>query len=59
MATSLNDKLIDIQQKLNTSKNQRNNFGNYNYISCRDMLEVVKILLNENKYTLKINDEVI
>lgn len=52
-------KLLNIQQKLNAPKNQRNNFGNYNYRSCEDILEAVKPLLNENKCVLKLSDEII
>lgn len=55
----LNEKLLDIQQKLNAPKSQRNNFGNYNYRSCEDILEAVKPLLKENKCILKISDEIV
>lgn len=37
--------LIEIQKNLKAPKNQRNNFGNYNYRSCEDILEAVKPLL--------------
>lgn len=53
------DKLLNIQQKLNAPKNQRNNFGNYNYRSCEDILEAVKPLLKENKCILKLTDEIV
>ena len=53
------DKLFNIQQELNAPKNQRNNFGNYNYRSCEDILEAVKPLLKENRCTLKLSDEII
>ncbi|MDY3373349.1 MAG: ERF family protein [Terrisporobacter othiniensis] len=56
---ALNEKLLNIQQKLNAPKNQRNNFGNYNYRSCEDILEAVKPLLKENKCVLNISDEVV
>ncbi len=56
---SVYDKLFNIQQKLNAPKNQRNNFGNYNYRSCEDILEAVKPLLSENKCVLKLSDEII
>ena len=56
---SIYDKLFNIQQKLNAPKNQRNNFGNYNYRSCEDILEAVKPLLSENKCVLKLSDEII
>ena len=53
------DKLFNIQQELNAPKNQRNNFGNYNYRSCEDILEAVKPLLRENRCTLKLSDEIV
>ena len=50
------EKLVDIQGRLKAPKNQRNNFGNYNYRSCEDILEAVKPLLTEHKLVLTIND---
>ena len=38
----ITQKLIAIQSKLKAPKNQRNNFGKYNYRSCEDILEAVK-----------------
>lgn len=49
--------LINIQSSLNVPKNQRNDFGKYNYRSCEDILEAVKPLLAENNCTLFISDE--
>ena len=37
------EKLVDIQGRLKAPKNQRNNFGRYNYRSCEDKLEAVMI----------------
>lgn len=51
--------LIRIQQKLKAPKNQRNNFGNYNYRSCEDILEAVKPLLEQEKAALVISDELV
>jgi len=34
--------LAKIQKELKAPKNQRNNFGNYNYRSCEDILEAIK-----------------
>lgn len=51
-------RLIAIQNKLKAPKNQRNNFGNYNYRSCEDILEAVKPLLTEQKVALIIRDDV-
>ena len=39
-------KLNKIQKELKAPKNQRNNFGNYNYRSCEDILEAIKPLLD-------------
>ena len=55
----IQEKLFNIQQGLVAPKSQRNNFGNYNYRSCEDILEAVKPLLKENKCTLKLTDEII
>jgi len=51
-------KLIEIQAELKAPKNQRNNFGKYNYRSCEDILEAVKPLLKKHDCTLFITDEV-
>lgn len=53
------EKLETIQTKLKAPKNQKNDFGNYNYRSCEDILEALKPLLKETKTTLIISDEII
>ena len=50
--------LIAIQNEINVPKNQRNNFGNYNYRSCEDILVAVKPLLEKHKASILITDEV-
>jgi len=50
--------LQEIQSELKAPKNQRNNFGKYNYRSCEDILEAVKPLLAKHKCTLTLSDEV-
>jgi len=50
-------RLAYIQQQLKAPKNQRNNFGNYNYRSCEDILEAVKPLLED--LVLTISDDII
>lgn len=55
----LNTKLLEIQNKLKAPKNQRNNFGGYNYRSCEDILEAVKPLLKDKKLVLRLSDELI
>ena len=52
----LQDKLVIIQGSLKAPKNQRNNFGKYNYRSCEDILEAVKPLLTEHNVALTITD---
>ena len=52
------EKLQKIQAELKAPKNQRNNFGKYNYRSCEDILEAVKPLLNKYNCTLTVSDEI-
>ena len=51
-------KLIKIQEELKAPKNQRNNFGKYNYRSCEDILEAVKPHLAKQGLLLTITDEI-
>jgi len=53
---NIQEKLMMIQQKLKAKKGQRNNFGNYDYRSCEDILEAVKPLLGETKTALTLTD---
>jgi hypothetical protein len=50
--------LIEIQKELKAPKNQRNNFGKYNYRSCEDILEAVKPLAHKNGCVVLLADEV-
>ena len=52
------EKLLNIQVELKAPKSQTNDFGNYNYRSCEDILEAVKPFLKKEKCVLVINDEV-
>lgn len=56
---NLIEKLILIQSELKAPKGQRNNFGNYNYRSCEDILEAVKPHLKNQDLFLSITDELI
>ena len=56
---TLVEKLIKIQSTLKAPKNQRNNFGGYNYRSCEDILEAVKPLLAEQGLILTISDDMV
>ena len=51
--------LINIQHKLKAPKGRKNNFGNYKYRSCEDILEAVKPLLAEEECTLTLSDDMV
>ena len=53
------ENLIKIQKELKAPKNQRNNFGNYNYRSAEDILEALKPLLSKHGCLLTISDEMV
>lgn len=48
-----------VQAALKAPKNQRNQFGGYNYRSCEDILEAVKPLLKDAGAVLALTDEVL
>ncbi len=52
------EKVLKVQTELKAPKNQRNNFGKYNYRSCEDILEAVKPLLKQSGLTLMVTDEI-
>lgn len=51
--------LIAIQSELKVPKSQFNKFGGYKYRKAEDILEAVKPLLNKQKCTLIITDNVV
>lgn len=52
--------LKKLQINLKVPKEQRNNFGKYNYRSCEDIVEEVKKVLDkENDCTLFLQDEIV
>ena len=55
---SIHKKLLNIQTKLKVPKGQRNNFGNYNYRNCEEIMEAVKPLMAEENCTLFLFDEI-
>ncbi|MBU0626930.1 ERF family protein [Patescibacteria group bacterium] len=57
MTDTIYKKLAKIQKELNAPKNNTNNFGNYKYRSCEDIIEAVKPLLGD--LILNISDEVV
>ena len=54
--TSLTTKLMMIQSELKAPKNQRNNFGKYNYRNCEDILNALKPHLMKYKCVVLLND---
>ena len=53
---SIGEYLHQVQKDLNAPKNQRNNFGNYNYRSCEDILEGLKKVMPEGFYVTLSDD---
>ena len=53
------EKLIKVQSKLKSPKNQVNKFGGYKYRSCEDIFESVKPLLAEEGLLLTVSDEMV
>lgn len=51
--------LSQIQRELKAPKNQFNEFGRYKYRSAEDIIEAVKPLLHDYKYSLNLSDDVI
>ncbi len=51
-------KLQHIQTNLKAPKNQRNEFGKYNYRNCEDILEAVKPIMNDVGCVLTITDKI-
>lgn len=54
----IQDKLIQVQMDLKANKTQHNEFGNYNYRSCEDILEAVKPHLKEAGLLLTLSDDI-
>lgn len=59
MEKQFRDSIISVQGELKAPKNQRNNFGNYNYRSAEDILEAVKPLLQKYSLLLYIEDKIV
>ena len=55
----IRESLFNIQQELKAPKSQRNDFGNFSYRSCEDILEAVKPLLQANNCVLIISDKLV
>ena len=50
--------LAKIQAELHAPKGQKNDFGNYNYRSCEDILKAVKSILKELDGSIMLSDEI-
>jgi hypothetical protein len=53
------EKLSNIQEELFVPKDQKNNFGGYNYRSCEDILKTVKPLCKKYKCVLIMDSQVV
>ena len=51
-------RLSNVQNRMNVPKNQRNDFGGFNFRSCEDILEVAKPILAENSLLLTLSDSI-
>lgn len=51
------EKLLKVQKELKVPKDLYNDFGKFNYRSCESILEGVKPLLDKNKATIVLYDE--
>jgi hypothetical protein len=56
---SLRQKLTKVQSELKAPKNQRNNFGGYQYRNCEDILESLKPILLKHELFMSISDEIV
>lgn len=57
--SNLTAKLMMIQSELKAPKTQTNNFGNYNYRSCEDILNALKQHLLTYKAIVLLSDELV
>ena len=55
----IQDKLAEIQRKMNVPKSQYNKFGSYNYRNAEDILSEFKKYSSEYGLCLTINDEIL
>ena len=58
MEKNIYSKLSIIQSSLKVPKNQYNEFGNYNYRNCEDILEALKPILKETGAVITLSDEI-
>lgn len=58
MEKNVYSKLSIIQSSLKVPKNQYNQFGNYSYRNCEDILEALKPILKETGTVITLSDEI-
>lgn len=56
--STIHKQLRELQAELKAPKNQRNNFGKYNYRSAEDILEALKPLAAKHGLTFMISDSI-
>lgn len=54
----LNAKLLTIQQKVKSTKDKKNTFGNYTYRSAEGIIEDIKPILGETKTFITLSDSI-
>ncbi len=59
MSKTIIEKLIGIQQELKAPKGQFNDFGNFKYRSCEDILEAAKPVLAKHNCAITLSDQVL
>lgn len=52
-------KLLIVQQNISVPKGQHNEFGDFNYRSCEDILERARPLCNDNGLVIRLTDKII
>ena len=57
--SDIHEKLANVQDELEVPKSRRNDFGDFNYRNCEDIVEKAKPVLKENGLVLTISDDVV
>ncbi len=57
--SDIHKKLADVQEELEVPKSRRNDFGDFNYRSCEDIVEKAKPILKEKGLVLTISDDMV
>lgn len=52
-------KLLIVQKNISVPKGQHNEFGNFNYRSCEDILERARPLCNDNGLVIRLTDKIV